>query len=56
MTLFDVIVKRIFDIALSAGGLLLLWPLILILALLSSKDTGASGVFVQDRVGSMWLC
>lgn len=51
MTRSDLIVKRTFDIVLSMIGLLLVWPLILITALMASKDTGASGIFVQDRVG-----
>lgn len=51
MTLWDVIVKRSFDIVFSAWGLLMLWPLILILTFLSSKDTGASGIFMQNRIG-----
>lgn len=43
--------KRLFDIACSALGLLLFWWLILLAALLARIDTGLNGFFTQQRVG-----
>ncbi|WP_276326077.1 sugar transferase [Palleronia marisminoris] len=39
------------DILLSAMGLALLWPIICVTAWLAARDTGASGIFAQTRVG-----
>jgi len=43
--------KRTFDIICSALGLLFLWWLILLAALVARLDTGLSGFFTQQRVG-----
>lgn len=43
--------KRGFDVAAAAAGLALLWPVILTAMLLSRRDTGASGLFRQQRIG-----
>jgi lipopolysaccharide/colanic/teichoic acid biosynthesis glycosyltransferase len=51
VTLLDRISKRTFDLAVSAVGLVLLWPLILGSVLLARADTGASGIFKQQRIG-----
>ncbi len=51
MTMRAKIMKRGFDIIASALGLLLLWPVILVSWLIARKDTGASGFFLQQRVG-----
>jgi len=51
MTTRQKILKRGFDIAASAAGLALLWPVILITWALAARDTGASGFFIQTRVG-----
>lgn len=44
-------VKRFFDVLVSVIALLLLLPVILILFILASLDTGESGLFLQQRVG-----
>ena len=51
MTLRDQVIKRGFDMAASALGLLLLWPVILVTWFFARRDTRASGFFVQDRIG-----
>jgi len=43
--------KRIFDLFFSAIGLMCLWWLILLAALVARIDTGLNGFFVQQRVG-----
>lgn len=43
--------KRLFDIALSAAGLLLLWPLLLALALWVRLDSPGPALYRQVRVG-----
>lgn len=43
--------KRLFDFLFSLIGLLLLWWLILLSALLARVDTGMNGFFIQQRVG-----
>lgn len=48
---FKSLLKRIFDIVFSTLGLLLLWWLILLAALIARFDTGLSGFFLQKRVG-----
>lgn len=45
--------KRIFDILLSAIGLVFVWWLILLAALVSRIDTGLNGFFIQQRVGRL---
>lgn len=47
----DFIVKRSFDLAVSAVSLLLLWPVIGVAWALAARDTGASGFFSQQRIG-----
>jgi len=44
-------IKRTMDIVAAFCGLGLLWPVILITWVLAARDTGASGFFVQERVG-----
>lgn len=51
MTRRDYAIKRTFDIAISATALVVLWPLIGVAWLLAARDTGASGIFAQQRVG-----
>ncbi|MBL4900944.1 MAG: sugar transferase [Colwellia sp.] len=45
------VLKRTFDLVLSAFGLALLWWLVLLAWLLASIDTRSNGFFVQKRVG-----
>ena len=45
------LIKRIFDLLLSCGGLLILSPLIVVMAAGAAVDTGSTGFFVQYRVG-----
>lgn len=44
-------VKRFFDVVVSLFALLVLLPVIFILFIIASLDTGLSGLFVQQRVG-----
>ena len=44
-------IKRILDILFSLIGILLLFPVMLILCLLCSADTCASPFFLQERMG-----
>ena len=48
---FGFALKRGFDVIGAAVGLFFLWPLIAIGWFLARKDTGASGFFLQPRVG-----
>lgn len=43
--------KRLFDIVCAILGLLFLWPVILICALIARLDSGLSGFYSQRRVG-----
>src|SRR5689334_10886921 len=43
--------KRLFDLCATIAGLLLLWPVLLIVALLIKLDDGGSVFFRQERVG-----
>jgi len=43
--------KRIFDLSISLIGLTLLWPVIVIAAVIAKIDTGSSGIFSQERIG-----
>lgn len=43
--------KRTLDISVAAVGLAFLWPLIGMAILLARNDTGASGLFRQQRIG-----
>lgn len=45
------IIKRLLDIMLSLAGLLLLWPLLLILAILIRLDSPGPAIFKQIRLG-----
>ncbi len=51
MTTFQHFQKRLLDVLLSGIGLLCLWWLILIAAVVARLDTGLSGFFTQTRVG-----
>lgn len=51
MTAFQATLKRTFDVLASAGGLLILWPVIVVAIILARRDTGASGLFHQQRIG-----
>ena len=51
MSQLDWFIKRSFDIIVSALGLAVLWPLILVSWIIARKDTEASGFFKQERVG-----
>jgi lipopolysaccharide/colanic/teichoic acid biosynthesis glycosyltransferase len=44
-------VKRAFDLIISFTGLIMLWPIMLITAVLATIDTKANGFFLQSRVG-----
>jgi len=48
---FDRVVKRLFDLALSTALLLLLWPLMLLIAVLIKLDSPGPALFRQQRVG-----
>lgn len=43
--------KRAFDVLFSVSGLFILWPVILAAWMLARCDTGASGFFIQRRIG-----
>ncbi|MEP0189429.1 MAG: sugar transferase [Erythrobacter sp.] len=45
------ILKRGFDVMVAGIGLLLGWPVIVVTALLARRNTGASGIFRQQRIG-----
>jgi exopolysaccharide biosynthesis polyprenyl glycosylphosphotransferase len=47
----DRIVKRIFDLALATGVLLICWPLMLIIVLAIKLDSPGPVLFIQERVG-----
>lgn len=51
MTGYQRFQKRTFDVVVSFFGLLFLWWLIVVAALLAYIDTGLSGFFKQERVG-----
>lgn len=51
MTCADRCFKRSFDLAVSIPALLLLWPLIGVTWFMAYRDTGASGLFTQTRIG-----
>ncbi|MDH7486906.1 MAG: sugar transferase [Anaerolineae bacterium] len=48
---FDRVVKRLFDLALSSLLLLVLWPLMLLIAVLIRLDSPGPALFRQERVG-----
>jgi lipopolysaccharide/colanic/teichoic acid biosynthesis glycosyltransferase len=43
--------KRIFDIAIGIAGLILLWPVLLLIAILVKAEDGGDVLFRQERVG-----
>jgi len=45
------LVKRLFDLAIAAVALLLLWPLMLVIALCIRLDSPGPALFTQERVG-----
>lgn len=51
MTRRDQVMKRSFDLVISALGLSILWPVIVVSWVIAGRDTGASGFFRQERVG-----
>ncbi|MCF6445720.1 sugar transferase [Nereida sp. MMG025] len=51
MTERDKVIKRGFDFTVALCGLLVLWPVIAVTWVLARRDTGASGFFVQERIG-----
>lgn len=51
MTDRDFAVKRTFDVLAAGFGLVILWPVIFLGWVLASFDTGAAGLFCQQRVG-----
>lgn len=51
MTRRDQTLKRAMDLTFSVAGLIVLWPVILLTAVLARWDTGASGIFRQERIG-----
>ena len=48
---WNAVVKRVFDLILSAIALLLIWPLLLLLALWVKLDSPGPALYVQERVG-----
>jgi len=51
VTAFESVGKRAFDVFASAGGLVLLWPIIAVCAMIARRDSGGSGIYRQHRVG-----
>jgi lipopolysaccharide/colanic/teichoic acid biosynthesis glycosyltransferase len=51
VTIYDLTMKRAFDVALAAAGLVLAWWMILIAFVLATIDTGTNGLFFQSRIG-----
>lgn len=51
MKVSDFFIKRSFDLFCATIGLLCLWPVILVCIYLAARDTGASGIFPQIRIG-----
>ena len=51
MTWFQKLQKRGFDIFASLGGLIVLWPVILITWWIARRDTHSTGFFKQERMG-----
>ena len=43
--------KRMFDFAASTGGLLILWPILVLLAVILILRDGQNPIFIQKRVG-----
>jgi lipopolysaccharide/colanic/teichoic acid biosynthesis glycosyltransferase/glycosyltransferase involved in cell wall biosynthesis len=51
LSLVERMIIRFFDITLSLIGLLLLWPLFLLISILIKLDSAGPAIFVQERVG-----
>lgn len=51
MQAYQRILKRGFDVGVAGLGLLISWPVIAVCVLLARRDTGASGIFKQERIG-----
>ena len=51
MNFYDRYIKRLLDIVLSGGALLVLWPVLLILAVLVRTKLGSPVIFCQERPG-----
>lgn len=51
MSKTDIVFKRIFDIAASLAGLVMLAPVILLCWVIAALDTRSNGFFIQKRVG-----
>ena len=49
--MYEKYIKRIFDIALSLGGLIVLWPVYLLLGIVVRVKLGSPVLFRQDRPG-----
>lgn len=49
--MYEKYIKRIFDIALSLGGLIVLWPVYLLLCIVVRVKLGSPVLFRQDRPG-----
>ena len=45
--------KRVFDVLLSAVGLILTWPIVFVAWIVASIETGSNGMFVQTRIGRL---
>lgn len=51
MSPVQAIMKRGLDVSAAVVGLAFLWPVIVVAIVLARRDTGASGLFLQRRVG-----
>lgn len=51
MTRLDKIIKRIFDLLVAIPALLVLFPIVAVCWFMAGRDTGASGLFTQTRIG-----
>ncbi|MEE4348784.1 MAG: sugar transferase [Pacificimonas sp.] len=51
MTARDRLLKRAFDLTASAAGLVATAPIIALAVIAARRDTGASGIFAQERIG-----
>ena len=51
MTPVQAVMKRGLDVSAAIVGLVFLWPIIVVAIVLARRDTGASGLFLQQRVG-----
>ena len=50
-TFYEKYIKRLLDIVLSGGALLVLWPVLLITAILVRTKLGSPVIFCQERPG-----